>query len=136
MSTGDGTSIFEQMGGTIINPQPAVTAAEELNKAERAAWAVAIKRGLNISAGDLRAMLTAARLATGSGVHQRLTRLCLACGVWTCAACGWERRNVNMALHQACGRCGGTDGTLRPTRHTRDRWIAHNSGKSWLEAPH
>ena len=66
----------------------------------------------------------------------RSTRLCLACGTWACAACGWERRNVNMALHQACGRCGGTDGTLRPTRHTRDRWIAHNSGKSWLEAPH
>jgi hypothetical protein len=59
-------------------------------------------------------------------MDQRLP--CQACGTWTCAACGWKRHGANLHYPQDCARCGGTSGTLIPTRHHAKRgiWEDHN----------
>lgn len=51
-------------------------------------------------------------------------RDCGHCGVWTCSACGWKRHSASLARPglQDCASCGGTEGTLRPTRHGENRW--------------
>lgn len=43
---------------------------------------------------------------------------CLMCGTWVCSRCHWRRTRANLHFAQYCPRCGSTEGTLTPTRHS------------------
>jgi hypothetical protein len=49
---------------------------------------------------------------------------CQSCGTWTCAACGWKRHRANLSYDgHTCLRCGGTEGSMEPTRHRAGGWL-------------
>lgn len=69
---------------------------------------------------------------------------CQACGTWECSACGWRRSRASRFVVQVCGRCGSTDGTMLPIRHTgrgaaedHDEWFARqvDAGRDQVYAP-
>lgn len=51
---------------------------------------------------------------------------CLACGVWTCSACGWRRKLASLAYEHACAKCPSRTGTLVPSMHIEAMWRQHN----------
>lgn len=51
---------------------------------------------------------------------------CPICGTWVCMACGWKRLRANRrTTTHTCHRCGGTRGSLVPSRH-RDKWTRND----------
>ena len=122
-------------GRTAQDTSDTAVTMREFSAAERAAWQVAVDRGLAVTPADVLAMISAARGSRWSSQYQKVTRLCTACGYWRCAACGWERHNANAhAAAPDCARCGSASGSFRAGRHSRRTWEDHNPGLNWDEA--